>query len=895
MQPIGGGMMLLPLNIKMKTNSALRLWLCIILILFGNTSLFATHNRAGEITYKQISKFTYEITLITYTDSRSTSADRPTITLAWGDNTSEDVNRDTQTLIGNYIFRNVYIQTHTYPGAGTYTIQFQDPNRIADILNMTNSVYIPFYVESQLQINPTVGYDHSPVLLRSPIDYAEVGQVFTHNPNAYDADGDSLVFSLVAPKQAPGKNVPGYAVPEYSKFFTLDPNSGQLVWNTPIVVGIYDIAILVEEYRRGAKIGYIIRDMQIIVNNGANHPPVIDSLKDTCVEAGKSIKLHIPVTARDRDKGQQITLTATGGPFLQSVSPASFTTLTDTSPVTSFFDWVIQCEHIRKEAYNVVFKALDNDNVNPLADYKYFNIRVVGPAPKNLNAKVLGSSITLTWQAPDNCTPKGYFLYRRADSAKWKHDYCETGVPSNLGFKLIDTILNNTTFTRVDSNGTEGLAPGVDYCYLITAVYLNPGQFDYVEGYASNQVCARLNKDVPVITNVSVRTTDDFQGSIVVAWSKPSNLDTIKQPGPYRYTISRLQDGDKYITAGTISSPYFGTLKDTMFVDSGIDTRSFGYNYKINFQNTINGQLRTEGKTVSASSIYLTIKKGDHQLKLNWAVKVPWQNNYFVIYRRINNSPKFDSIAFTNVKQYTDSGLTLGFTYCYKIKSVGTYSSPGFVDPIINYSEINCSAPKDTVPPCPLADTAEANCDERTNVIDWKILNIDCNADVVAYKIYFSKRRTNQFVLVDSIPANAGLNYKDIRQELQQSLAGCYYVTAVDSFGNESAPSNQICVDNCPIYQLPNVFTPGSDGKNDVFGPMNDYRFIESVDMHIFNRWGMEVFKTKDPAIHWDGRDMKTGQPLAAGTYFYICTVNEIYLDRIKKTNPLQGTITIIR
>ncbi len=46
-------------------------------------------------------------------------------------------------------------------------------------------------------------------------------------------------------------------------------------------------------------------------------------------------------------------------------------------------------------------------------------------------------------------------------------------------------------------------------------------------------------------------------------------------------------------------------------------------------------------------------------------------------------------------------------------------------------------------------------------------------------------------------------------------LAGCYAVSAIDSFENESAFSAKICVDNCIMYELPNVFTPNGDGIND--------------------------------------------------------------------------------
>ncbi len=877
----------------MKT--ALRYYICLaLLVILSSQKVYATHNKAGEITYRLLSKFTYEITLITYTDSRSTSADRPKITLSWGDNTSEDVDRDTQTQIGNQTFRNVYIQTHTYAGAGTYLIQFEDPNRVQNIINMVNSVDVPFYVESKLQINPTVGPDHSPRLLRPPLDYAQVNEIFTHNPNAYDEDGDSLIFTLVAPRQGPDKDVPGYITPKFSNSFSLDLHSGQLVWDAPKITGIYNIAIQIDEYRRGIKIGYIVRDMQIIVNSGSNHPPKIDSVLDTCVVAGSGAFLHLPVIATDPDKNQDITLSATGGPFLQNITPAVFQSVTGKSPVSSFLDWKIDCSHVRKQPYQVVFRAVDSDPTIPLADIKFMNIKVVGPAPKNLKSSVLGSAITLTWQAPDSCNVKGYFIYRRADSAKWQHSYCETGVPSSLGFQLIDTVLNNTTLTRIDSNGTEGLAPGVNYCYLITAIYLNQGQFDFVEGYASNQVCARLNKDVPVITNVSVTTTHDFFGGIRVAWSKPSRLDTLKQPGPYRYSISRMGPDEIPVTAGTINSDYFGTLIDTMFVDTPVATKSGQFTYKVNFQNTINGHLRNEGKTVSASSIFLTLRRGDHRLFLKWDVHKPWTNNYYVVYRKADTSKVWDSIGFTPVLQYTDSNLQLGRTYCYKIKSVGTYGSPGFVDPIINFSEYACAAPKDTVPPCAVSDSAVGDCDARSTNLEWTVLNLDCNADVTSYKIYFSNSRKNTYTAIDSI-SSSFLHYTDARESLKRSIAGCYYITAVDSFGNESPPANSVCVDNCPIYKLPNVFTPGNDGKNDIYGPLTDYRFVDSVDMHIFNRWGMEVFKTTNPAILWDGKDMKSGMPLAAGTYFFTCVVKELYLEGVKKTPPISGTITLIR
>ena len=53
------------------------------------TSSFATHNRAGEITYTHVSGLTYEVLITTYT-KESSPADRPVLYLFWGDSNELD-------------------------------------------------------------------------------------------------------------------------------------------------------------------------------------------------------------------------------------------------------------------------------------------------------------------------------------------------------------------------------------------------------------------------------------------------------------------------------------------------------------------------------------------------------------------------------------------------------------------------------------------------------------------------------------------------------------------------------------------------------------------------------------------------------------------------------------
>ncbi len=101
------------------------------------------------------------------------------------------------------------------------------------------------------------------------------------------------------------------------------------------------------------------------------------------------------------------------------------------------------------------------------------------------------------------------------------------------------------------------------------------------------------------------------------------------------------------------------------------------------------------------------------------------------------------------------------------------------------------------------------------------------------------------------------------------------------------------CIDTATVsfhvndtIEVPNIFTPNGDGKNDVFVvKTNGYN---NFNIEIFNRWGVIVYTVTARRIQWDGYD-DAGIKVPAGTYYYHITSPDI------KGYKKSGTILLIR
>jgi hypothetical protein len=172
-------------------NSALRLWLLVLGVVAGASLLpgtaEASHIRAGDIqaridtTGRNLRRVFFKMTL--YTDN-SSNVDEDAVTIFFGDGTSSGprgIRRDggKRSIPGNTdTSLNIYYFEHIYPSSGDFTVHYIGENRNAGVLNMTDSQNQSFYISTTFTIQPSIGFNRSPVLSSPAIDRAGVSQVF---------------------------------------------------------------------------------------------------------------------------------------------------------------------------------------------------------------------------------------------------------------------------------------------------------------------------------------------------------------------------------------------------------------------------------------------------------------------------------------------------------------------------------------------------------------------------------------------------------------------------------------------------------------------------------------------------------------------------------------------
>lgn len=912
----------------------------------------ATHLRAADIQVERLcGTLTFRITVIAYLNSSSNTRFGTNSEVIFGDGTSERIPLTTATSrpdLGINVSVATFTTLHTYSSSGIFTIAYIERDRSAGVLNIANSTDVPYVTFVRINTDPTFGCNRYPVLTVVPLDRACSGAAFYHNSGAFDADGDSISYQMSIPSATP-TSFAVYTDPNASKFypnfnmgneerngqpsFGINSLTGLVTWNAPGAMGEYNIAFKVIEWRKingsYVEISSTTRDMQIVVETCLNKRPAPELPNDLCVVAGTSIDEVIRGSDPENHpvKIELFSELLQAPDSLAEVQPKTVAFVPSNPKATVRFQWQTRCEDIRQQPYQVVVKITDSPPDGPkLVSFATWSIRVIAPPPelKEASLDVVRLHGVLEWGSYLCDNVRSIQVYRKVDSYTFTPGACQIGIPGFLGYQLMETLSGSSTLFR-DTNFGMGLSPGATYCYRLVALVGD------TRSIVSSELCiGPVQADAPVITHVSVETTD-VAGSIRVSWKSPLDINETQFPRPYQYEVFRSKGfvGDE----GIISA---GRVSDTTFLDTGINSREEVFNYRIVLyaKPKFSDEYVAVDTSAVASSVRLTGERRANGISLHWRDSVPWSNvvrqrPYHLVFRGEGVGSEtqmqlYDSVQVTVAGfTFSDSKVKKNQLYTYKILTRGTYGNPAI--PIQeNFSQVVFVSPADDLTPCPPVVTiAVTDCDQYlqnstcrnkvfSNSLEWESASSDdCRLDIVAYNVYASDSADGEMELVASIDANTFV-HRDI-----SSFAFCYRVSSVDSRGNESPLSEMVCNDNCPSFQLPNVFTPNGDGCNDIFTSGYDpllvgegspcllqdlslcSRFVQSVKIIIYNRWGKEMYSQKvestsaSPLI-WNGDDA-SGNPCSSGVYYYSANVTFNTIDLSRRHQRFKGWVHLLR
>ncbi len=139
-------------------------------------------------------------------------------------------------------------------------------------------------------------------------------------------------------------------------------------------------------------------------------------------------------------------------------------------------------------------------------------------------------------------------------------------------------------------------------------------------------------------------------------------------------------------------------------------------------------------------------------------------------------------------------------------------------------------------------------------------------------------------------PNDGTLTNNNINDPVARPLdSTTYTVVGISLYGCRDTAYVTIRVDDNMTPFIPSAFSPNNDGLNDKFHVVN-LKYEKLVDMKIFDRWGVEMFRTNDPADGWDGT--YKGVPQDLGTYNYVVILSQ---PGSIANKTYTGTLTLIR
>jgi len=463
---------------------------------------FSSHIIGGDISVKSLGNNKFQVTLHFFRDCNSSTPfdvplplgifDKKTDSLYLTD--SMKLISHTKLILGDSCYsppnlcveEGLFIDTISLPAnPNGYYLSWERCCRNGIIMNINgpSNTGMVFYAEFP---DPSI-HDSSPVFGPYPRGYMCANQPNILNFAATDADGDSLVYSLVKPlaghtsSLAPVAPTPipapydtvTFAWPTFGMFnivggappMTINSHTG-IVMAAPTALGVYVFCVEVDEYRNHVKIGEVRRDVQMAVLPCSNDlAPAFVSPPDTVytITAGQNLCLNIAAVDPDNDW-----IKLSGSSELFSASP--------TEPLTTFDPDSAQrtaqnnlcirtnCSHIRTAPYMVHFTAKDYSCYPSKTTAFDLAIYVKGPVGGKMDSLM-----------PNVFTPNGDglndFFQIRTDQLGACFDNFNIQIFDRWGVLVFDSDDFHFKWDGYAKSGKEA-ASGV-YYYVLKGSYIN--------------------------------------------------------------------------------------------------------------------------------------------------------------------------------------------------------------------------------------------------------------------------------------------------------------------------------------------------------------------------------------------------------------------------------------
>jgi gliding motility-associated-like protein len=342
------------------------------------------------------------------------------------------------------------------PGAAGWVFTYSSFFRSSNITNLQNPGTTGITVVAKMFNTGANGTcnDSSPRFYEAPYVVACAGVPYSFNPNVFDPDLDSLVFSFGQPLDqiitsynpptdpaninfvggfSVDSPTPSPAMSPGSVPAALNPSNGTLTFNSTMA-GNYVILLRVRAFRNGVLISENQVELQVAVENCLvpNNPPNVtapfngNTSFETTIFAGELVSFNL--AAQDNDLlqnglPQSTFIYASGAQFAEVITNAASgcanppcATLSADTPVSGSpsanvnFNWQTACNHLigangqtqNSASYNFVFRVQDDLCQIPAVRYVTVVINVLNsdlPTPPELTCvNVLpNGDVTLNW------------------------------------------------------------------------------------------------------------------------------------------------------------------------------------------------------------------------------------------------------------------------------------------------------------------------------------------------------------------------------------------------------------------------------------------------------------------------------------------------------------------